>query len=78
MVETYKKGLSFVTRVETNWALRRQAEIFVEDVGEGRDSLLSGAVSKEDIRFVETILKMQHRQFFAQHKIEQHENFYLS
>ena len=60
MVEIDKKGLSYVTRVETNWALRRQAEVFVEDVDEGRDSLFSGAVSQEDIRLEETILKMKH------------------
>ncbi len=60
MVEINKPGLSYVTRVETNWALRRQAEVFVEDVDEGRDSLFSGAVSKEDIRLEETILKMKH------------------
>ncbi len=59
MVEKNKEGLSYVTRVETSWALRRQAEYFVEDIAEGGDSLLSGAVSKEDIRRVETILRMK-------------------
>lgn len=61
-VELYKAGDIQETRLphpEWSWAFRRQAEAFIRDVREGRESLSSGKDSLEDIRLVETMWKMK-------------------
>lgn len=61
-VELYKGGDGQQTSYPHSgwsWAFRRQAESYIEDVYEGRESLSSGADSLDDIRIVEAMWKMK-------------------
>ena len=61
-VRLYKAGTiqqELRSLTEWSWSFRRQAEAFINDVREGRESLSSGTDSLEDIRLVETMWKMK-------------------
>lgn len=61
-VEVYKQGSIFqryTKTLESSWSFRRQAEAFVEDVIEKKESLINGIDSVEDIHIVETMWKMK-------------------
>jgi predicted dehydrogenase len=60
-VELYKGGSvqqTYQPHMEWSWAFRRQAEAFIRDVREQKESLSSGVDSLEDMRIVETMWEM--------------------
>lgn len=61
-VELYKAGniqQTCLSSSEWSWSFRRQAEAFIRDVRDGKESISSGTDSLEDIRIVETMWKMK-------------------
>ena len=61
-VELYKAGkVQQVITHQSNWtwAFRRQAQAFVDDILENRDSISSGADSVEDLRVIESMWRLQ-------------------
>lgn len=61
-IELYKGGNvneTYVPHVEWEWAFRRQAEAFINDIKNGNEPIASGADALEDMRLIEEMWRIQ-------------------